>query len=365
MKAGVSTTPCRVVSRPRRAADATPREAAPGAAGRTSKASRPVPATYGRPCDLASLPRSSTRVSTPGGSLQGEAVGGERRIPLEVLEVVARGVAVRLLVLEVVGEEALGIDVHPHRLDPLLDALVSREQLQAIRIALLLGEGELDGEILEQRVHAAGGAQELEDLVGIAADLQCLGALQIAVPGGHLAAANHHRDRSGNLIVPTHPVGSGVRERSARLLGRQEHRALAVLDEAGLDGPDLLLLLLDAIEQRLQALGAQTAPEPADRGPGRDAPPPRARLKTSPAPRKSPALRARGAWEALGRSDVGVSWKISGGRTYHRSPSLPLHASASASPLDPGLAAPSWGEGTPRRAASPAPRSLVQPARRG
>src|SRR6202166_3035192 len=226
MKAGVSTPPWGVVRRPRRAAGAAPRAAAPEVAGRISKASRSATAkrgrARGRPLGPALRLGVLAEVDDPGldarGQLQGEAVRGERRIPLEVVEVVGGGVAVRLLVLEVVREEVLGIDEDPHRLDALLDALVPGKQLQAVRIALLFREPELDGEVVEQRVHAAGGAKELEDLAGIAADLQGLRALEVSIPGGHLAAADHHRDRSGGLVFPAHAVGGGIREGAGRLL---------------------------------------------------------------------------------------------------------------------------------------------------
>src|SRR5260370_239745 len=128
-----------------------------------------------------------------------------------------------------------------------------------VGVALLLGEGELDREVVEQAVHAARGSEELEDLVGVTADLQDLCALEVAVPGSHLGAANHHRDRCRGLVLPTHAVRSGIGEGAGRLLGSHQHGALAMLHEAGLDGLGLFLLELDALEEGLQALGARQA----------------------------------------------------------------------------------------------------------
>src|SRR5215203_6957380 len=244
MKAGVSMTPCGVVRRPRRARPAVARisKVRGMAALRFARRLLPIPRQVDHP------------VLDPRGELQHEPVGGQGHVALDVAELVLDGIAVGLDVLEPAGEEGLAVDPQGHALEPLGDALVLGHQLQAVVVALLLGQLELDGEVLEERLQAAARPQVLEDLAGLAPHLQGLGPLEVAVPGGHLLAADDDRDRAGRLVLPADPVRRGVGEEALRLLGRRQHGALLLLGEAGFEGLELPLLVLDAVDQGGQPL---------------------------------------------------------------------------------------------------------------
>src|SRR6185436_7925400 len=233
MKAGVSTTPWGVESRPRRAAPhlattsnvrgmktspptplpSPPRRPGegrhlPALASKDHPSSPPLPGEGGtmgeggRGGEVSRLRlRLAAEVDHPGldplGDLEHIAVLGDAAVPLEVLEAVLHGVAVSLDIEQMDGQEGRVVDPQGHRLEALGDPLEAGGQLQAVRLALLARGAELHVEVLEERLHVAARSQILEHLVRVAADLDQLGAIQVAVPGGHLLAADDHRDRIG------------------------------------------------------------------------------------------------------------------------------------------------------------------------
>src|SRR3954464_2240724 len=145
MKAGVSTTPWGVVSRPNRAAPSV---------AKISKVRGMEPRSRLR-LRGALAGEIDRLLLDPRRELHHEAVLGDGRVALEVAELVLDRVAVRLLVLEAGGEEGLAVDPQRHRLQPLGDALIFGHQLQAIEIALLLGQLETHREVLQKRLQAA------------------------------------------------------------------------------------------------------------------------------------------------------------------------------------------------------------------
>src|SRR5215210_2056092 len=171
MNAGVSTTPCGVESRPRRAAPQVET---------TSKF---------RATDASGLRLRFAEVDHPRldslRELEHVAVLGDAAVPLEVLEAVLHGVAIGLDVAQAHGEERGVVDPQGHALEALRDPLEAGSQLQAVRLPLGARGGELRIEVLQERLHVAARAEVLENLVRVAADLDQVGPLEVVVPGRH------------------------------------------------------------------------------------------------------------------------------------------------------------------------------------
>src|SRR5436305_10739935 len=269
MKAGVSTTPWGVVSRPRRAWASAARRSKVRGMPLSGLALRVLlPAHVDHPVRYARR------------QLQGEPVVRQGDVAPDVAELVFDAVAAGLDVLEALGEEGLAVDPQGHRLEALGDARRLRVELHAVGVPLRFGELEPHGEVLEQGVQAAARPQVLEDLARVAPDLEGLGALQVAVPGGHLVAADDDGDRAGRGVLPAYLVGGSVGEGPLGRLGGRQHRALLLLGEAGLQGLELLLLEADAVDQggeplrpgqpRGQGIGRRLVPAGGERRDGEE-----------------------------------------------------------------------------------------------